>query len=88
MSADQLAEIHRLIDAAVRYQDRRYGSFGSDVAGVRLALACLQDELAEALDAWRTERRSPHWGATGSEVMDVVAVAVRLLRDIGVGVIE
>lgn len=89
MTDDQMTEIHRMIEVAVGYQDGKYGSFASDVAGVRLAVACLEDEVAEVKDAWRSERKPKRgtraWAATTSEVMDVVAVGVRLLRDMGVG---
>jgi hypothetical protein len=82
-------EIHRLIDVAVGFQDRRYGPFTADVGGVRLGLACLEDEIDEAKHAWRAERKPKRgtkaWAETTAEVMDVVAVGVRLLRDMGVG---
>jgi NTP pyrophosphatase (non-canonical NTP hydrolase) len=85
----QAAEIHRMIDVCVQYQDGRYGPFTMDVGGVRLALACLEDEITEAKDAWRSERKpkpgTKAWAHTTSEVMDVLVVAFRLLRDMGVG---
>lgn len=87
--SDQMPELHRMIDIAVSYQDRKYGSFSRDVPGIRLGLAVLDDELREALAEWRSERKPKRgtraWAATTAEVMDVVAVGVRLLRDMGVG---
>jgi hypothetical protein len=84
-----MIEIHRMIDVAVNYQDSRYGPFTRDIPGVRLALACLEDEMDEAKQAWRSDRKpkpgTEGWAATTSEVMDIVAVGVRLLRDMGVG---
>ena len=82
-------EILRMLRLAVDHQDRRYGPFTPDVSGVRLALACLEDEVDEAKDAWRSERKprrgTKAWATTTAEVMDVAAVSVRLLRDMGVG---
>lgn len=86
---DQMVAIHQMIGAAVRYQDNKYGPFAATIAGVRLAIACLEDELDEVKGAWRSERSPKRgtraWAATTSEVMDVLAIAVRLLRDMGVG---
>ena len=68
--------------SVVHDQEQKYGPFTPDVAGVRLALAVLQDEVTEALGAWRDERRDPHWIDTRCEVMQVAAVALRLVEAI------
>lgn len=41
----------------MRHQERVYGPFSGEIADVRLGLAVLQDELNEALESWRSERR-------------------------------
>lgn len=67
-----------LLATAMRFQDRRYGPFGTDVGGVRLAVACLEDEVAEVRAAWREERRDDGWPHTCEEAAQVAAVAMRL----------
>jgi hypothetical protein len=49
--------------------------------GVRLGLAMMQDELVEALDAWRDERGLRRWVQTRAELVQVAAVAVRIIRE-------
>ena len=63
----------------VERQEEKYGPFDADIAGVRLALAVLQDELDEARDEWRHERTLGSWDGTAEEVADIAAVALRLL---------
>jgi hypothetical protein len=77
--ADLAAEIER--------QDRKYGPFtGTTVLGQsRLAIACLEDEITEVKDAWRSERRAAGWEHTEEELLQVAAVAMRALRDIRKG---
>ena len=65
--------------ARIERQEQKYGPFDADVAGVRLALAILQDELDEARDEWRHERTLGGWDGTADEVADVAGVALRLL---------
>ena len=81
--------LHKMLDLAVQYQDRKYGPFTPDVPGVRLALAVMRDETKEALDAWREERDpkpgTKAWALTAEETMQVAAICFRLLRDMGVG---
>lgn len=67
--------------AEVRQQDRRYGRFSADVAGVRLAAAALEDEAEEVKRAWKSERKVDDWTDTRTEAMQAAAVAVRLIRD-------
>lgn len=49
---------------------------------VRLALATIQDELDEALVAWREERGKEGWTETAEEILQAAAVALRLYRTI------
>jgi hypothetical protein len=67
----------------VARQDGKHGPFdgATQLGKSRLALACLEDEVAEARQAWRDERRTATWDATRAEVLQVAAVAVRALRD-------
>jgi hypothetical protein len=69
--------------AEIDRQDRKHGPYErqSRLGVSRLALATLEDEVAEAKDAWREERRAPDWSHTREEVLQVAAVAVRTLRD-------
>lgn len=76
-----LAPLWNLLERTMRHQERKYGPFGDDVAGMRLGLAVLADELAEALESWRSERRVDGWPETHVEVMQLAAVACRLLID-------
>lgn len=48
--------------------------------GVRLGLASMEDELRESLDEWRHDRAGGHYAATAAEVLQTVAVGMRLLR--------
>ena len=87
MAADgakvDLSPLWPLIARTMGYQERKYGPFADDVAGMRLGLAVLQDELDEALQTWRDERRRESWPETRVELMQLVAVACRLLIDSG-----
>lgn len=66
----------------VARQDEKHGPFEGSVLGrSRLAIACLEDEVAEAKQAWRDERKALTWDETYTEVLQVAAVAVRALRD-------
>lgn len=72
----------RLIEEVAR-QDEKHGPFrGTSQLGTsRLAIACLEDEVAEAKEAWRDERSGDTWEHTREEVLQVAAVAIRALRD-------
>lgn len=50
--------------------------------GVRVGLASVADELDEALAAWRSERRQDGWPLTAGELVQAVAVGLRLLRSV------
>lgn len=67
----------------VARQDQKHGPFkgATQLGRSRLALACLEDEVAEALQAWRDERKATTWDHTRQEVLQVAAVAIRALRD-------
>lgn len=81
-------ELYRLLDVTVRFQDRKYDApLGPDVILVRGAIGFLQDEIEEARQAWHEDSRpgSEPWARTAEEVMQVAAIAMRLLRDLGVG---
>jgi hypothetical protein len=70
------------LSAEIERQDAKHGPFeGSRLGSSRLALACLEDEVAETLNAWRAERRAETWVKTRGEVVQVAAVAMRALRD-------
>ena len=73
----------KLLGVTMDHQERMYGPFENDVAGARLGLAALTDELAEALEAWREERWTDGWPEMHVEVMQLAAVACRLLMDTG-----
>lgn len=75
---DLLDEVRREVER----QDGKHGPFtGTRLGRSRLALACLQDEIAEALEAWRYERMEKEWADARVEVIQVAAVAVRAVRD-------
>jgi hypothetical protein len=67
----------------VERQDDKHGSFkfSTQLGTSRLAIACLEDEVAEAVQAWRDERGEVLWTRTREEVLQVAAVAIRALRD-------
>lgn len=89
-----LEEEHRALTEADHERDRlegiidgqhvKYGPFGTDVAGIRLGVAVLEDEVREALGAWREERAADGWPMVYEEIMQVAAVALRLSREIAV----
>lgn len=64
-------------------QDAKHGPFtGSPLGAPRLAIACLEDEVREVLDAWRKERKVSGMPQTREELMQVAAVALRAVRDL------
>jgi hypothetical protein len=73
--------IYALIEEVDR-QDAKHGPFeGTTLGRSRLAIACLEDEVEEAREAWRSERKALTWDETRAEVLQVAAVAIRTLRD-------
>ena len=68
-------------DEVRRLDDIHPPGFPATYDGVRLGLAMVQDELNEALDAWRSERRAPTWEHTRAELVQVAAIAVRIIRE-------
>jgi len=78
-------QVHPLIGqliVEIARQDAKHGPYEGTVLGrSRLALGTLEDEVREALEAWRSERQALTWNATRAEVLQVAAVAIRTLRD-------
>lgn len=82
--APRIVALDARVAAEVRRQDA-VSTYGTDRDGVRLALACLQDEVAEALDAFQRDKRPIEgrtWQQTQDEVVQAVAIGLRLLRDL------
>lgn len=76
-----LTVILDLLAREIQRQDKKHGRFeGTELGKSRLAIACLEDEVKEALDAWR-DGRTNNWYQTRTEVLQVAAVALRALRD-------
>ena len=69
-------------------QDEKYAPFGSDVATVRLAIACMEDEVREVRQAWQEWHQRPDWFNVRTEAVQLAAVALRLVRDIGVETVD
>jgi hypothetical protein len=80
------------VEAAVRQevarQDASYGAFDSSIGGMRLAVACLQDEASECFDAWQNWKRRPDWHQLRGEAVQLAAVAHRLARDVEVELVD
>lgn len=74
------AAVARQVAREVARQDEQYGPFGDDTASVRLAVACLEDEVREVREAWDKWKRRPDWYALRHEAIQVAAVASRLAR--------
>lgn len=75
-----------LVAAEVERQDRVHpDGYPATRDGVRLGLATAQDELDEALEAWRKAKRLPltqhEWQAVKDELVQAAAVIVRTLRE-------
>jgi len=69
--------------AEVERQDHRHGPFtGTRLGASRLAVACLEDETREALDAWREDRQAEGWPHLRVELLQAAAVALRAIRDL------
>ena len=70
--------------AEIERQDS-VSTYGTDRDGVRLALACMQDELDETLLAFQAEKRPIEgrtWQQVQFELVQTVAIGLRLLRDL------
>ena len=74
---------HDLGEEIVR-QDLKHGPFeGSRLGRTRLALAVLEDEVQECLDAYREGRPEIiGFNHLREELLQVAAVAIRAIRDI------
>jgi hypothetical protein len=72
--------VARAVAKEIARQDEEYGPFADDAASVRLAIACLEDEVAEALEEWNKWKRRPDWFGLRQEAIQIAAVASRLAR--------
>jgi hypothetical protein len=82
MTLTPIIPLLREVELEVERQDAKHGPYtGTRLGRSRLALATLEDELNEAIQAWRDERHAPEWLLTRTEVLQIAAVAVRTLRD-------
>lgn len=83
-AAPEAALIAELEDEC-RRQDEQHGGFnvqGRDPSvSLRLALAVIEDEVVEALVAWRGERTAEVRVETREELLQVAACALRAVRD-------
>lgn len=87
-----LSSVVVMVLAEVKRQDEIHGDgFPATRDGLRLGLAAMQDELDEARDAWRIDRRGAGhcpWINSGGdhstevELTQAVAVGLRMLRSI------
>jgi hypothetical protein len=78
---------HEVLDEKVGRAYQKWGVNEPTIPGIRLGIACLEDEVRETLQAWERHKRAPGPGSEKhlhDEIWDVAAVAFRLLRDLGV----
>ena len=78
----------RVVSKEMVRQDEKYAPFSSDVATVRLAIACMEDEVREVRQAWQEWHQRPDWLGVRTEAVQLAAVALRLVRDIGVETVD
>ena len=78
----------RVVREEMTRQDKKYAPFTSDVATVRLAIACMEDEVREVREAWQEWHQRPDWLNVRTEATQLAAVALRLVRDIGVEAVD
>jgi hypothetical protein len=75
--------VEERLAAEIERQDARFGEFTNNRASIRLGFACLEDEVAESLEAYEDDRRDDFCGlgfmATQEELVQVAALAHRLL---------
>lgn len=71
------------LEAEIENQDLKHGPIqgATPLGASRLALACIEDEVVEALTAWDEEKAHGEWDKTRVEVLQVAAIAFRALRD-------
>jgi hypothetical protein len=71
------------VRAEVARQDDRWGEFENRRPSIRLAFACLEDEVDEARRAYEADRHDDFCGLgfsdTQAELVQVAAIALRLL---------
>lgn len=81
---------HQLIREMTRQDAMHPRGYPPTRDGIRLGLAAAQDELNEALDAWRADRckcEEPEcghydWQATRGEIVQTIGVLLRCVRSI------
>lgn len=74
--------VAREVAEEVARQDAQYGTFDDSRGSVRLAIACMEDEIREARDEWEKWKKRPDWYSVREEVVQVAAIAHRLARDL------
>lgn len=69
--------------------DRQEGihrdGYGSNRNGIRLGIACAEDEIREALEAWDKEKRREYrdgWKNTREELLQAAGVIMRTIESI------
>lgn len=79
--------IEEALANAIKFQDAKYSPFAATTPSVRLAIACLEDEIAEVRQSWREARRpgKDRFVHVREEAIQVAAIAFRLVRDAGNG---
>lgn len=77
------AGLLQALEAEIENQDLKHGPIqgATPLGASRLALACIEDEVVEALSAWDEEKSHGVWDETRVEVVQVAAMAFRALRD-------
>lgn len=78
------AVVARRVAEEIERQDRMFGPFDSTAGSVRLAVACLEDEVREIRDEWQKWKKRPDWYSVRAEAIQLAAVAARLARDVEV----
>jgi hypothetical protein len=76
------ALLDELADEIARQDDIHPAGFPATRDGVRFGICTAVDELDEAKDAWRAERKTSGWSETQTEMMQAAAVILRTLRSI------
>lgn len=88
LAPEEIQEIERqgamdqLLAEIKRQEEIHPVGFPATRDGLRLGLAALEDELEEARDEWRANRRTEGWGGLRMELMQIAAVALRMVRSL------
>jgi hypothetical protein len=74
------------IATEVTRQEKRWGDFERSRESIRLGLACIEDEVREAFQAFEEDRHDDFcglgWSGTIGELVQVAALATRLATDL------